>query len=83
MQLHSNYLFNMTHECPKKAARIMTKSDFTTKHHMFRTKTHANPENCTHPPDVMDVTFRRSEAKFTPSAKLSELLSQKCNFDAL
>ena len=27
---------------------------------MFRTKIYASPENFTHPPDVMDVTFRRS-----------------------
>ena len=26
---------------------------------MFRTKIYAGPENFTHPPDVMDVTFRR------------------------
>ena len=54
----------------------MTKSNIATKHDVFRTKIYASPENFTHPPDVMDVTFKRSTsvcvqhscfAKFTPA----------------
>ena len=30
---------------------------------MFRTKIYAIPEYFTHPPDVMNVTFRRSAAE--------------------
>ena len=40
--------------------KFTPKSDITTKHRMFRTQIYASPENFTHPPDVMDVTFRRS-----------------------
>ena len=54
---------NLHQKGPKKPARIETKSDIRTKHHMFRTKNYASPENFTHPPDVMDVTFRRYAKK--------------------
>ena len=51
---------SMTPKRAKKSARIATKSDIQTKHIMFRTKNYAGPENFTHPPDVINVAFRRS-----------------------
>ena len=46
----------------KQPARIATKSDITTMHFMFRIQIYVSPENLTHLPDLMDVTFRRSVA---------------------
>ena len=56
---------NLHQKGPKKTARIATKSDITTIHCIFQTQIYASPENFTHPPDVMDVTFRRSATEDT------------------
>ena len=55
--------------------RIATKSEITITHLMFKNKNYAGPENFTHPPDVMDMTFRRS-ALDTTETRLRSAIEQ-------
>ena len=53
-------IFKFTPKKAPKIERIVTKSDIATKQCILRTKIYTSPENFTHPPDVINATFRRS-----------------------